>query len=218
MRTNAKIALLLAVFGVVGWLTACSDLDGPDSADVVMEIRSITSTPITSVPSTADPTSCVFTITQWTMSVFNLPKNELAITSPYNDVQLDYIEISYDWNNAAITTPTWISPMGGVIPANGAASVSFYPIAADELDPAMAGNAAGISIRLVGHTGAGTGEEVVATSAAQLATNSCQLQPIVGGCCSGGTCTLLRASDCIGGGGTYLGDNTTCALNPCGGP
>ena len=218
MRTNGKLALVLATLAVLGWLTACSDLDSGDSADVVLQIANIQSQPVSSTPNSADPSTCSFTLTQWTMSVVNSPKNESATTSPFNDIILDTMTISYDWNNPAITTPSWTVPLGVTVPADSTASIMFFPIAFDELQPAMAGNSAGMSIVIHGRTGSGTGEDVIATGGTTLALNACQLQPIVGACCANNTCQLLRGNDCIAGGGTYLGDNSTCALNPCGGP
>ena len=38
-----------------------------------------------------------------------------------------------------------------------------------------------------------------------------------GGCCVGTSCSVVTAADCAAAGGAYLGDNTDCSGDPCGG-
>ncbi|MBX3356837.1 MAG: hypothetical protein KF745_00260 [Phycisphaeraceae bacterium] len=40
-------------------------------------------------------------------------------------------------------------------------------------------------------------------------------QPATGSCCTAGSCQVTTQAACVGGGGVYAGDGTTCVTNPC---
>lgn len=55
----------------------------------------------------------------------------------------------------------------------------------------------------------------VALSALGICCGPCGTGGGSGGCCTSGTCTIKTSSDCIAGGGDYLGDGTTCSGVDC---
>lgn len=210
---TALAALLVVIFGGCN----STSLDDGDSADVVLEIQQISPTPITASPDPSNPAVCTFTVTDWTANLLNKAKNADAITSPYNDIVLQTLTLSYEWDSpaAGATAPRTVA-VGGTIPAGGSGSVRFTPIALGDLDTNKEGHSASVSMLFRGETV--SGNDVETLTGAQLVVNSCLQPPITGACCSGSTCSVVSASQCAAAAGTYLGDGTTCALNPCGGP
>jgi len=139
---------------------AIGSIDDPDSAPVYLRLDSLETPAVTgsvqgsgtcsgnpTIPCTSDfvcssaqPAAgfcqnipCVRTINEWTADLTNLPKNSLAITSPFNDIILDRLLITYEPALSGLTSQ--VVGLGGVtIPADSTATVMFAPIAMQALE------------------------------------------------------------------------------------
>jgi hypothetical protein len=73
-------------------------------------------------------------ITPWTLGLTNMPLSEGAGESPFNDVLVHSVDITYDWSPLAIPTFTRTIGLGGVaIPAAGSGTVTFFPITFNDI-------------------------------------------------------------------------------------
>jgi hypothetical protein len=173
---------------------ACTenDLDDSDS-DVVLEVVTSSTPPVTGEVQlgscslsgneclTSDncpegetcilppPGSSECLIAEWNFNLANQPLSEGAIESPYNDIVMNRVEIDYNWSDGS--TATTVIGLGGVtVPANGTASVTFYPIAQENFlfdDTTVA-----LDMNFVGQTIAG--QDVARSAAAELFIEDCQ--------------------------------------------
>jgi hypothetical protein len=127
---------LLAVVLLVAASCTNDGLDDGSGADVVLEIVSLDNPAITAQTSGEGGEGlCTLLVEDWTASVMAAPKNSLAVISPFNDLTLHTVTITYNWIDPGIVTPTREVGLGdATIPAAGAASVTFSPIAFDDLD------------------------------------------------------------------------------------
>ena len=69
---SMRYLLPIAVFAVLVALPSChsTNLDDPDSADVLLEVGTTTVPPVTAQPDTTG-TGCTFTVTEGTMQLLN---------------------------------------------------------------------------------------------------------------------------------------------------
>lgn len=152
LRTKSSLALSVAVMLLA--VTGCTNdnLDDGGSADVVLEIETLENPPVTA---TLDSTTgfCTFTVSDWRFGARNLPKNELAGESGFNDISMTQVTITYDWINPALSTPTRVIGLGGIIvPVNGTASLELQPISFDDLAGVIPGSTANLTMRFDGVT------------------------------------------------------------------
>ena len=133
-----------------------SDLDDPDTGNVVLEILNIDNPAITGdeelgtctnpdpgVPASGRECLTNFdcpegefcdlpaspegcTITEWTANMANVPKTDLATTQPFNDMVVKYVDITYRWADGEESERT--ANLGVTIPAGSTASATFWPI------------------------------------------------------------------------------------------
>ena len=221
MRNYTKLLTCAVVIAVAGWFAGCnSTVD--NSPNVVLEVQTITIAPITSSQNGTGGT-CTYTLTPATASFKNLPKNQYSGTSPFNDIVLQYVDISYVWDDGAPTTP--VSPgIGGTVPAGGTQSIQFSVISNAALgytqlpDPVGNGRAGhSASLAMVFHGTTVAGDAVSATAGATLQVGSCTVN--FGACCTGSACDVLSEAACTNQGGAYKGDGTSCSTsNICLGP
>ncbi len=220
MRKYTKLLTLTVVLAAAGWFAGCnSTID--NEPNVVLEVQTLTITPITS---SADGTngSCTYTITLATGTFKNLPKNQYAGTSPFNDIILNNVNITYTWDDGVVQSPI-SAGLGGSVPAGGTGTAQFLAISNQALtvdgpnDPAgtgRAGHSASLGLTFNGVTV--SGDAVSTSTGGTLQVNSCTVN--LGACCGGiasNGCTDFVSNDaCTSGGGTYQGDNTTCATLP----
>jgi hypothetical protein len=166
--------LFLALAFVAAGGCSHDGLDDGDSADVVMEIRTMETQPITAAQSQGGG-GCTFTIVEWTATVANVPKSELAgpDSSPFNDIIVDSVTITYEWLNPAFGTVTRVKGLAGTIPADETGSISFSPIEPEDIP--SDGVSANLTMLFQGHTV--ENESVSATAGATLIVNSCPVAP-----------------------------------------
>ncbi len=150
------ILLGIAVLAAPG--CSDSDIDEGDSANVLLQILEIDNPPVqgsvqvgscsvTSAPclDSADcdpndptdicvigPTTAECVITEWSATLQNKPKTDLAIETPFNDIVLQDVTISYTWENGFVMDAVTV-PLGITIPANTSKVVTFFPLTADDL-------------------------------------------------------------------------------------
>ena len=168
---HRKWNLLLA--GLVLAAAACTgnSLDDGDSANVVLEVFNIPQIPPVTAAIDAASGNCLFTLTNVIVTLQNKPKSELGASSPFNDVVLQNVTLSYAWDSPSLTTPTRTATLGGTIPAGGTGTVSFPPIAGGDLSTANSGHSASVTMVFVGQTISGDG--VQARGGGVLFVNSC---------------------------------------------
>jgi hypothetical protein len=194
--------LALALIVVVAGACTSDNLDDGDSADVVLEVLSLDPTAVTAQPETGTgscsfsgaqctvnsdcplgesctgATGCQLTVEDWQITFQALPKNAVATTSPYNDVVMQNVEITYTWQIPGPAIPGQSVGLNGItVPVNGQAQASFQPISAAAVanDPTLEGNTADMVMVFRGRTVDGSGVSVVAQG--QLNIERC---PLVG--------------------------------------
>lgn len=169
MEKAKRILMTLGVLGVAAFLPACnSALDDPDSADVVLQVMSITGQPIQSQD---DGTGCTFLVQDWTALLGNEPKNELATQSPFGDIRLIRIDATYDWGGTGTDVVFGALPLAGTVPAGGTQTVQFVPIMLENLT-GREGQSAAVTMLFVGESYDGNPVSVLATGKT-LVVNSC---------------------------------------------
>lgn len=169
MRKANRISVLALAAGLVLITGSCSGngLDDKGSPNVVLEIYTLPAIP----PVTAQTTDgvCILKVSSATATLRNEPKNSLAITSPFNDVKIDSVYMTYTWDDGVVwadrdpATGALLSTGNGVrqsaagtIPANGTNSVSYVPILLGDLDITRVGHSANVTVQFTGRTPDGT--------------------------------------------------------------
>ena len=162
-----KVCLMVLLLALVYPACTGNELDDADSADVIMLITSMESPSIRAQRQTStdgqclDPSGggsgtlcqssadcgnltescvrvdvCILEVEDWTATILAAPKNSLAAT-PFNDIVMDSVDITYDWVNDALDGIIPPQPIGlgnVTIPTNGQNSVTFPPIPSDPLN------------------------------------------------------------------------------------
>jgi len=224
MRKYTKLLTCAVVLAAAGWFAGCnSTID--NEPNVVLEVQNLTITPVTAAADGPNGT-CTFTITLATGTFKNLPKNQYAGTSPFNDIILKSVNISYVWDDG-VAQSAISAGLGGSVPAGGTGTSQFLAISNQALtvdgpnDPAgtgRAGHSASLGLTFNGITV--SGDAVSTSTGGTLQVNSCTVN--LGACCGGiasnGCSDSVSSAACTAGGGTYQGDNTTCATLPNGCP
>jgi hypothetical protein len=155
--TNRCWILLLAV--VLLAATACTENDLDESeASVVLEILGISNPEVQGDTGgagqcTGDPTipcldnqTCIdnqagvcdfpdaaCTVTDWSVSVANRPLNDAGLDSPFNDIVVISVVISYLNLDGSNYAPDRTVPIGATVTAGSVGTVTFAPIAFDDI-------------------------------------------------------------------------------------
>lgn len=171
MSNVSRFVMALGVLGAVALLPACnSALDDPDSADVVLEVVTITAQPVEAQDDGSG--ECTFTVQDWNAQLRNEPKSELATQSPFGDIRLVRIEATYDWGSDGSVEQSRILPVAGTVPAGGNQAVQFTPITFEDL-AGREGQSANMGMLWVGETF--DGNPVTVFASRMLNVNSCIL-------------------------------------------
>jgi hypothetical protein len=164
-------ALLLA-------LTACTNdhLEEGDGPDVALEIQDLTNEPVTANVDTGGG-GCSLEVQDWTGNAANVPLSSLAGSDsvPFNDIVLNTVTISYDWDLDGIPdpaiTPTRVVGLGAItIAAGGTAPFSFSPISFQDV-PSVTGQTGNLILDFAATTIEGEVLHVVARR--QLFVEAC---------------------------------------------
>ncbi len=172
MRTNRRLVLAVAA-GALLAMSGCvkGSIDDPGSAQVELQVA-LTDTP--AVTCSLQNGIPLFTVAEWSVTYNNVPKNELATTSPFNDIQIQSVTMSYDWPApaAVLIPPDRTIPSPATVPVSGSASVKIDPILLQDLDPNMAGTSGIVTMTIHARTGAG--QSISKTVGETLAVSACQ--------------------------------------------
>jgi len=211
MRKHTKILAGTVVLATAGWFAGCNGTIDKEP-NVVLELQTLTIPPVTSSQNSTSGT-CTYTVSVATGTFMNKPKNQFAGTSPYNDIILQSLDITYTWDDQATQIPNPVtSGLGGSVPAGGSANAVFSVISNAALENTGALGRAGHTASL-GLTFRGTtvsGDPVSATTGATLQVNTCTVN--VGACCNlDNSCDTLGEVACGNQAGIYKGDNTSCS-------
>ena len=179
-----KTILMIPVAAVLLLAGACSGngFDDGSSAQVVLEIVSFATPPVTASTNTAGFCSttttiactvdadcpglevcniggCTLTVVDWTVGLSNVPKNSLAV-GPANDVAMIDVSIVYGFVDPLTLLPVVLPRsfgLGGqVITTGGSGSITFPPIALQDLDPALLSTTGRLTMTFRGQTQEGT--------------------------------------------------------------
>ena len=155
-----KTILMIPAVALLLLVGACTSngLDDSDSADVILEILDFNTPPVTASPNTSGfcsvttTTACTvdadcgqefcniggytLTVVDWTVSFSNVPKNSLA-ASPGNDIAMIDVLITYGFPGGGNPAPRTFGLGGQVIPTGGSGTVTFPPLALQDLDPTL---------------------------------------------------------------------------------
>jgi len=158
-----KTILMIPVAAVLLLAGACtnSGLDDSDSADVILEVIGFTTPPVTASPNTSTSGfcsatttlactvdadcpalevcnigGCILTVVDWTVSLANVPKNSLA-ASPGNDIAMIDVLITYGFPGGGNPAPRTFGLGGQVIQTGGTASITFPPLALQDLNSTL---------------------------------------------------------------------------------
>ncbi len=150
---NRRWILLLAMVLLAGAGCTENDLDESE-ADVLLEILSVTNPPITGEAEFGNcsvsvalqcldnnncpegevcilpPGGSECVITEWSVTFANKPLSSGASTTPYNDVVVENLTLTYDDGAYA---GAQVLAIGQVIEADSTGTITFFPIAIDEV-------------------------------------------------------------------------------------
>jgi hypothetical protein len=208
-KTLARTVALV----VAGCLASCNSTIDKEP-NVVLEAETVTIPPVTSTANGPN-NSCTFLVTVANGTFKNKPKNQFATESPFNDIIMKNVVVSYVWDDG-LAQPPVTAGIAGSVPANGSASTQFSVISNAALgggDPATgrAGHTASLGMTFNGTTV--SGDAVSTSTGGTLQVNSCTVN--LGACCTPGGCVDGQSSAaCTTQSGTYQGDFTTCATLP----
>ncbi len=132
MNRSLRIVAGALAFGGLAFFASCnSSIDDGDGPAVQLEVSALENEAVTS---TAAGAGCTREVTEWSVTLQNVPKNALANASPFNDVVMGTVDIAYNWQTPGIATPNRTYGLGGVtVPANGSSSVDFFPVSVEDL-------------------------------------------------------------------------------------
>ncbi len=177
MRCRNKVWIVLwggLVAAALVAAAACTSgaLDEGESADVVLQVQQVTIPPVQGQSDGAG--GCVFTVTESTATLAVAPKSGVAqASSPFNDVLVESLTISYAWDDPALdplTPPVTTSPRV-VIPVDGTNQVRFLAVQAGVLDASFEGRSAELTLLFAGRTG--DGKAVQALGGGSLVVHAC---------------------------------------------
>jgi hypothetical protein len=166
-----KRILALSALVALAALTSCnSDLDDPDGPNVILEAENIVIPPVNGA---TDETTgiCTFTITNATATFRNRPKNEAGASSPFNDIMLQTVHVSYEWGPGNAPQADAVFGLGGTVPADASSPAQFAVVSGNDL-VLHEGQIASLILTFVGRTV--SGESISTTTGGTLAVGTCQ--------------------------------------------
>jgi hypothetical protein len=170
MLGKNRILPALAALLVLAFVPGCnSKIDKTNSPNVVLEVENVTIPPITA---SLDQTTmtCRFTLTNATATFKNKPKNADGVTSPFNDIILKDVIVTYAWDDGAGVTGPVSFGVGGAVPANGSSPAQFGVVTVGDLSDRF-GHTASLGLTFEGETV--DGKALSVTTGGTLAVGSC---------------------------------------------
>lgn len=193
MRGRNRWWILVLAVVVLG-ITACTENDLDESeANVVLEITGINNPAVTGDIGAGtcslnaaiiclDNSDCVdqaagfcefalCTVADWVVDVRNQPLNEGGMESPFNDIVVSSVRLTYlniDGSSYAVDS---IVPLSATIEANGTGVISFAPIAFNDLT--TDNTTINVLFAFVAQTVAGQAVNIAGGTGAQLFIEDC---------------------------------------------
>ena len=126
--------IVITAAGLLLMAAACvsGNADHPSTPDIELQVMVTESPAVTAQDQSG---TCVIKVNEWTVNFNNVPKNSLATTSPWNDVTIVGMTLSYDFPDVGATLPTRYLPLGEAVtvPAAGSATLKFWPVYLQDL-------------------------------------------------------------------------------------
>ena len=191
------VPIVLAILVMPG-CTEDGSLDDGDAANVLLQILGVTNPAVTGeatlgtcsislvdcltndncgeLGGTCTPPVATgeCTVNDWTIQMRNAAKSEGAVNSPFNDIFLSMVTITYDDLDGTEYAPDSEIAISVTIPAASEVGFSIAPIAFNEIDPDD--TTINLTMTFTGTTVAGTA--VAAIAAAQLFIEDCNGVPV----------------------------------------
>jgi hypothetical protein len=168
---GTKRVLAAGAVVVFALMSGCNNtVDDPSGPDVVLEVDNPIIPPITATANTTPPPACTFTLTNATASFKNKAKNSLGGTSPFNDIVLETVTVTYVWDDALGVSGPTVFGVGGSVPANGQSTAQFAVVNLFDLN-GREGHTAALTLVFHGHTVAG--DAVSSSTGGTLSVASC---------------------------------------------
>lgn len=122
-----------------------------------------------------DPTAATCIITEWSATLANAPKSALATESPFSDIALTDVTVSYEWLNGFVMDPFTVALSGSIEPS-ATRIVKFFPMSSEDLAALRAAfplvaRSANVTLRFRGKVE--NGDDVERTAGAQLFVEAC---------------------------------------------
>lgn len=158
-----NVLILAAAVALLGGC-ADGDIDDADSAPVELQVD-VTQSP--AIRGQLEGTECLLTVTEWTVTYKNQPKSELAKTSPFNDIYVDSVTVSYEWpaSPGVVPPPPRTIPTPGTVAPEQTKAIPFVPILLDDVSAEMLGTTAILTLDVNARTAAGDPIEIRAGEA-----------------------------------------------------
>ena len=173
MKANWKYLATALVALVLVAVAGCAsgDIDDPGSPPNVLQVLLTESPPVTGTQDELG--NCLLTLTEWELQMTNVPKNSLAVASPYNDFFVDYVIINYDWPGGGVVVPPERElPAPGTVAPDKTVSVKFEPILFQDFDTNMQGTTGLMDMQVVARYA--DGSRVTVPLRESLVVESCQ--------------------------------------------
>src|SRR4029453_10332403 len=169
MISTKRILALSALAALAAFPSCNSDIDDPDGPHVVLEAENLTIPPING---TTDATTgaCTFTVTNANVTFKNKPKNVQGASSPFNDIVLQNVHVTYDWGPGGAPMSPADFGLGGTVPANGTAPAQFAVVSGLALST-HEGQIGSLTLTFSGRTV--SGEAVSTTTGGTIAVGTC---------------------------------------------
>lgn len=170
-RTQRVLPALAALLALAIVPSCNSSIDKASGPNVVLEVENVTIPPVNA---TVDATTgtCTVTLTNSTATFKNKPKNSLGSTSPFNDIILKDVIVTYIWDdNAGVAGPT-VFGVGGSVAANGSSTAQFGVVTIGDITgTSRFGHSATLTLTFEGETV--SGEPIQVVTGGTLSVGSC---------------------------------------------
>lgn len=187
-----KALLMIPLAALLLLAGACTNngYDDASSADVVLEVIALTTPPVTATTNTSGFCStttniactqnldcpgmeicniggCTLQVVNWTIALANVPKNTFA-AAPANDVAMIDVAISYGFPGLANPAPRTFGLNGVVVTTGGSSSITFPPMALQDLDASLQSTTGSLLMDFRGQTLEGSTIHVVVSGNLQV--------------------------------------------------
>ncbi|HJQ97217.1 MAG TPA: hypothetical protein VJ826_02830 [Candidatus Polarisedimenticolaceae bacterium] len=170
MISTKRILALSALAALAAFPSCNSNIDDADGPHVILEAENLTIPPVNGQVDTVTQI-CTFSVQNANVTFKNKPKNEQGASSPFNDIVLENVHVTYDWGPGGQAMGPADFGLGGTVPANGSAPAQFAVVSGLDLST-HEGQIGSLTLTFSGHTV--SGEAVSTTTGGTIAVGTCQ--------------------------------------------